>query len=89
MKQRLLAIVRNMVLKRVNRLSTLVLMLLLGLGSTALAANNLYCCTDAAGKQVCLRHLAAGMLWPHLSRTGNSGRILRHIEAPLTAEQRA
>lgn len=63
--------------------------LLPGSGIPAMAAGKLFCCIDASGKQVCgdiLPHECYGRAYREL---GDSGRTLRTIEAPLTAEQRA
>jgi len=54
-----------------------------------MAAGNLFCCVDASGKQVCgdtMPHECYGRAYREL---GDSGRTLRNVEAPLTAEQRA
>ncbi len=53
-----------------------------------LAAGNVYCCVDATGKQICgdlLPQICYGRAYREL---GDSGRTLRTVEAPLTAEQR-
>ena len=53
------------------------------------AAANLYCCADANGKQVCadlLPQVCSGRGYRVL---GESGRTVRVVEAPPTAEQRA
>jgi valyl-tRNA synthetase len=63
--------------------------LALGFGGPAAAAGNLFCCVDASGKHVCgdiLPHECYGRAYREL---GDSGRTLRNVEAPLTAEQRA
>jgi hypothetical protein len=61
----------------------------LGLGGDALAAGNFYCCNDPAGKQVCGDILPQACLGRPHREVGESGMTLRHIDAPLTAEQRA
>jgi hypothetical protein len=63
--------------------------LLPGAVSPALAAGKLFCCNDNNGKQVCgdiLPHECYGRAYREL---GDSGRTVRTVEAPLTAEQRA
>lgn len=54
-----------------------------------LAAGNLYCCVDTSGKQVCGDILPQACYGRAYRELGDSGRTLRTIEAPLTAEQRA
>lgn len=69
------------------RYLTLVLTLC-GIGQ-AFAAGTFFCCTDENGKQVCgdlLPHACYGRAYREL---GSSGRTVRNVEAPLTAEQRA
>ena len=63
--------------------------LLPGSGSLAMAAGRLFCCNDNNGKQVCgdiLPHECYGRAYREL---GDSGRTVRTVEAPLSAEQRA
>ena len=69
------------------RLPTLAL--LLGLGTQALAAGNLFCCIDTNGKQICGDLLPQACYGRAYREIGDSGRTLRNVEAPLTAEQRA
>ena len=69
------------------RLPTLAL--LLGLGTQALAAGNLFCCLDTNGKQICGDLLPQACYGRAYREIGDSGRTLRNVEAPLTAEQRA
>ena len=60
-----------------------------GPGGSALAAGKLFCCNDNNGKQVCgdiLPHECYGRAYREL---GDSGRTVRTVDAPLTAEQRA
>jgi len=66
-----------------------VLALLLGLCGSTMAAGNLYCCVDAGGKQVCGDLLPQACYGRAYRELGESGRTLRNVEAPLTAEQRA
>ena len=65
------------------------LALLLGLGTQALAAGNLFCCIDTNGKQICGDLLPQACYGRAYREIGDSGRTLRNVEAPLTAEQRA
>ena len=65
------------------------LALLLGLGTQALAAGNLFCCLDTNGKQICGDLLPQACYGRAYREIGDSGRTLRNVEAPLTAEQRA
>lgn len=63
--------------------------LLPGSGSPAMAAGKLFCCNDSGGKQICgdtLPHECYGRAYREL---GDSGRTVRTVEAPLTADQRA
>ena len=65
-----------------------VLVATLGFCASAAAAGNLYCCHDAAGKQVCgdlLPHACYGRAYREI---GSTGHTVRTVEAPLTAEQR-
>ena len=64
------------------------LALLLGVAGPAAAAN-LYCCTDASGKQVCADLLPQACYGREYREVGASGRTLRTVEAPLSADQRA
>jgi hypothetical protein len=67
---------------------SLFLLVLSGAGSV-MAAGQFYCCVDEQGKQVCgdiLPHACYGRAYREL---GSSGRTMRNVEAPLTAEQRA
>jgi len=55
----------------------------------AVAASSFFCCADDSGKQVCgdiLPQICYGRAYREV---GGSGRTLRQVEAPLTAEQRA
>jgi len=69
-------------------LRRLLLAVLLGLGGSASAAGNLYCCLDAAGKQVCGDILPQACYGKAYREVGASGRTTRTVEAPLSAEQR-
>jgi len=55
----------------------------------AQAAGKLYCCADASGKQVCGDLMPQECYGRAYREVGESGRTVRNIEAPLTAEQRA
>ena len=66
-----------------------VLALWLGGGGTAYAAGTLFCCNDTSGKQVCSDILPHECLGRAYREVGESGRTLRTVEAPLSAEQRA
>ena len=70
-------------------LRRLVSAVLLGLGGSASAAANLYCCLDATGKQVCGDILPQACYGRAYREVGASGRTVRTVEAPLSAEQRA
>ena len=52
-------------------------------------SGNLFCCTDANGKQVCGDLLPQSCYGRAYREVGASGRTVRQVEAPLTAEQRA
>jgi len=67
----------------------LVLAALLGLGGSASAAANLYCCLDAGGKQVCGDILPQACYGRAYRELGADGRTVRTVEAPLSAEKRA
>lgn len=58
-------------------------------GHPALAAGTLFCCNDTTGKQVCGDILPQACYGHAYREIGASGRTLRNVEAPLTAEQRA
>ena len=71
----------------------LMLMALLGLGGPLQAAppgggGKFYCCNDAAGKQVCGDILPQACYGRAYRELGENGMTVRHVEAPLTAEQR-
>lgn len=55
----------------------------------AAAAGTLFCCADESGKQVCGDILPQACYGRAYRELGESGRTTRHVEAPLTAEQRA
>lgn len=66
------------------------LALILLAGSVAAwSAGTLYCCTDAAGKQVCGDILPQACYGRAYRELGEGGRTVRNVAAPLTAEQRA
>jgi len=60
-----------------------------GLGGSVFAAGTLFCCNDPNGKQVCSDILPQECLGRAYREIGESGRTLRTVEAPLTAEQKA
>ena len=59
------------------------------LGGAAFAAGTLFCCNDPNGKQVCSDILPQECLGHAYREIGESGRTVRTVEAPLSAEQRA
>lgn len=63
--------------------------LLLLLAHAASQAGVLYCCNDERGKQVCSDLLPAACYGRAYREIGESGLVVRHVDAPLTAEQRA
>jgi len=63
--------------------------LLLVFCASAMAAGTLYCCIDASGKQLCGDLLPQACYGRAYRELGESGRTVRTVEAPLTAEQRA
>ena len=79
--------VKRMVLSATPK--SLLLAVLLGIGGSATGAANLYCCSDAAGKQVCGDILPQACYGRAYREVGASGRTVRTVEAPLSAEQRA
>ena len=81
------AIVRSMGLRTTVNL-ILLWLALSGAGSAA-AAGQFFCCTDEHGKQVCGDILPQACYGRAYRELGSSGRTVRNIEAPLTAEQRA
>jgi hypothetical protein len=60
-----------------------------GFGASAFAAGSLFCCNDPNGKQVCSDILPQECLGRPYREIGESGRTLRNVEAPMTAEQKA
>lgn len=66
----------------------LLLLALSGAGSAA-AAGQFYCCNDDHGKQVCGDILPPACYGRAYRELGSSGRTVRNVDAPLTAEQRA
>lgn len=66
----------------------LVLLALSGAGQ-AIAASTLYCCLDEKGKQVCGDLLPQACVGRAYRELGSSGRTIRNVDAPLSAEQRA
>lgn len=63
--------------------------LLLGFAHSASQAGVLYCCNDERGKQVCSDLLPQACYGRAYREIGESGFVQRHVDAPLTAEQRA
>jgi hypothetical protein len=63
------------------------LALLFGIAGPAAAAN-LYCCTDATGKQLCADLLPSACYGRAYREVGISGRTVRMVDAPLNSEQR-
>ena len=63
--------------------------LLPGAVSPTLAAGKLFCCNDSNGKQVCGDILPPECYGRAYRELGDSGRTVRTVDAPLTAEQRA
>ncbi|MDR1367689.1 MAG: hypothetical protein LBJ76_03105 [Candidatus Accumulibacter sp.] len=55
----------------------------------ATAAGKFFCCNDATGKQTCGDILPQACYGRAYREVGENGMIVRHIEAPLTPEQRA
>ncbi|MFT3848720.1 MAG: hypothetical protein QM739_08575 [Propionivibrio sp.] len=55
----------------------------------AQSTGKLYCCTDAGGKQVCGDLMPQECYGRAYRELGESGRTVRNVDAPLTAEQRA
>lgn len=68
--------------------SAVVLALLAGT-CAANAAGKLFCCNDANGRQVCGDLMPTECYGRAYREVGESGRTVRNVEAPLTAEQRA
>lgn len=63
--------------------------LALGSSGASMAAGKLFCCIDASGKQECGDILPQACYGRAYREIGESGRTVRQVEAPLTAEQRA
>jgi len=68
--------------------ASLFVLALCGAGSAA-AAGQFYCCNDEHGKQVCGDILPQACYGRAYRELGSSGRTVRNVDAPLTAEQRA
>jgi len=77
-----------MALHVLPRRSLLLLAVLAGT-QPALAGMTIFCCHDEAGKQACGDILPAVCVGRAYREIGVSGRPVRTVEAPLTAEQRA
>ena len=88
MRRRSLPIGDSMVLRVPSSRSLFLLAALAG-ASPALAGVTIFCCHDEAGKQVCGDILPAVCVGRAYREIGVSGRPVRTVEAPLTAEQRA
>ena len=73
---------------RTANLFALTLVVLIGLGSPAMAAGKMFCCNDGSGKQVCGDILPQECYGRAYRELGESGRTIRNVDAPLTAEQR-
>lgn len=75
----------------INRLGLALLVVFPALGcmSSATASGKLYCCADASGKQVCSDLMPQECYGRPYRELGDSGRTVRNVDAPLTAEQRA
>lgn len=56
---------------------------------SAVAASNIFCCNDERGKQVCGDILPAACVGRAHREISQSGSVVRNVEAPLTAEQKA
>lgn len=63
--------------------------LALSFSGASMAAGKLFCCIDASGKQECGDILPQACYGRAYREIGESGRTVRQVEAPLTAEQRA
>lgn len=50
---------------------------------------NFFCCTDASGKKICGDILPQACYGRAYRELGSNGQVIRSVEAPLTAEQRA
>lgn len=87
MKPQSQATVRSMALRAAA--SRALLMLVLCSAGQAMAAGTFFCCTDESGKQVCGDILPQPCYGRAYREVGPSGRTVRNVEAPLTAEQRA
>lgn len=59
------------------------------LSGEVMAVGNFFCCNDTNGKQVCGDILPQACIGRPHREVGENGMTIRHIEAPLTAEQRA
>ena len=57
--------------------------------SSANAAGKLFCCNDSNGRQVCGDLMPTECYGRAYREVGESGRTVRNVDAPLTAEQRA
>ena len=63
--------------------------LALSFSGASMAAGKLFCCIDASGKQECGDILPQACYGRAYREIGESGRTVRQVDAPLTAEQRA
>lgn len=87
MKLRLRVTVRSMGLRTVVSVGV-IWAVFSGIGP-ATAAGQMFCCADEHGKQVCGDILPQACYGRAYRELGSSGRTLRNVDAPLTAEQRA
>lgn len=69
--------------------SRLLLVAALFAAGPAAAASNIFCCQDERGRKVCGDLVPAACLGRAYDEIGANGAVVRRIEAPLTAEQRA
>lgn len=74
---------------RTNANLGLLLPLLMFLSAGSANAGSLFCCIDDSNKQVCGDILPQACYGRAYRELGESGRTLRRVDAPLTAEQRA
>ena len=85
----------NMVsIKVLNSAKKIIACILLFSASGAIFSNRamngtVYCCNDSSGKQVCGDILPQACIGRAYREVGRSGTTLRHVSAPMTAEQRA
>jgi hypothetical protein len=68
---------------------TLLMATLLAAAGPAAAASNIFCCQDERGRKVCGDLVPAACFGRAYEEIGANGAVVRRIEAPLTAAQRA